>query len=344
MPMGKFKDATESAAGYGWAGNLNLNESFSLGLELMQIHYKQKDVDIPLLGPYSSEPGALITEYGLHAKFMKPMSFGSHNGKIYGILGIGSYSVLDAYTAYTAAGSGGVARYEASAIGLNFGGGLDVELAPQWLAGFELRYHMINKDYSILNPTLRITYAFGPAVEPRQQNPRERFPRPKRTSQYRDSESGDELRQTPKMGSIPESDDYQTCLSEARSHISRQDYKSAAQEYTKALGNLEADDNRRVYLYERLGYVAVKAKNYARAKNYYLAAVGAAKMHGVYDKHAVNAYSGLAYCFETTGNIPLAIKNYEKALELTADYAVAGRIEANLKHLRASAQDDFEQE
>lgn len=344
MPMGDFKNTTEKAAGYGFSGDLNKNDAFAVGIELFQIQYKQKDVMIPLVGPIDSYPGALITSYGLRAKYAKPMDFGSEKGKIYGIFGMGSYSVLDAYAAYDAIGSGGVSRVEVSGIGFNIGGGVDVELAPQWLAGFELRYHKI-KDYSILNPALKITYTFGQAVEPKKTYAREEFTERRKPARYSEQEYAYgriDSRDVPEPEAEPETDEYQTYLDNADNYIAQRDYTNARQEYAKALINISVDDNRRVYLYERQGYMAVKEKNVARAKNYYLAAIGAAKMQTVYDKHAVNAYSGLAYCFEKTGNIPLAVKNYEKALELTADDNVARRIEKTLERLRAAPQDELE--
>ncbi len=173
IPMGAFKDTTKSAWGYGYYWDFNANDTAAFGAEISQIGYIQKDYNDSFFGPMSSDPGALITNYGLRAKFAK-RSEGTEKIKIYGILGIGYYSVLDAYAAYTAADSGSAAPLEVSGVGVNIGGGLDIKLTQQFLVGFDLRYHMINKDYSMLNPGLKLTYIFGQTSIPstRKEGPR----------------------------------------------------------------------------------------------------------------------------------------------------------------------------
>ncbi len=294
MPMGNFKNTTEKAVGYGFSGDLNKSDTFAIGVEAFQIHYKQKDYNDPVWDLLPMDEGALITGYGLRAKYAKPMDFGSEKGKIYGIFGIASYSVLDEYAAFKAVTDGtftGLSSLEVSGIGFNIGGGLDVELAPQWLAGFELRYHKI-KDYSILNPALKISYTFGQAVEPKKTYAREEFTerrKPVRSSEQEYAFGRIDSQDVPELGAAPESDPYQAYLDAAENYIAQKDYTSARQEYAKALVNVSVDDARRVYLYERQGYMAVKEKNIAGAKNYYVASIRAAEMQRADDKHSVNA-------------------------------------------------------
>lgn len=81
------------------------------------------------------------------------MDFGSKKGKVYGIVGIASYSSV----ALTPDAMGVVESL--SKIGLNLGAGCDMEIAPQWTAGLEVRYHMV-KDFNTFAPMLKVAYSF----------------------------------------------------------------------------------------------------------------------------------------------------------------------------------------
>ena len=80
--------------------------------------------------------------YGVRGKYIKPMDFGSTKGNIYGILGIASYNwSTDPKTTTD------------SEIGFSLGVGAEMEIAPQWLIGLEVRYHMV-KDGSTTDDSL----------------------------------------------------------------------------------------------------------------------------------------------------------------------------------------------
>lgn len=130
---------------------------------------------------------------------------------------------------------------------------------------------------------------------------------------------------------------YEDRLAAAAGYVSSGEYGPAGQEYARAAAGLPENDGRRVFLYERRGWLAQKTGDYRKARDLYMAAVAAARKAAVYDSATVNAYAGLAYCFEKLDNIPLAIRNYERALDLTDSQGVRNRIEKALRRLRASA-------
>lgn len=133
---------------------------------------------------------------------------------------------------------------------------------------------------------------------------------------------------------------YADYLAAAGEALAKKDYSGAEGEYTRALASLPGNDKRRVFLYERRGWVALKLKDLPKARDFYLAAVTAAKQMELYDKDTINAYCGLAYCFEKLENIPLAIKNYERALDLTANAGVKREIEKTIRRLQAALPQD----
>ncbi|OGR69220.1 MAG: hypothetical protein A2179_06740 [Elusimicrobia bacterium GWC2_63_65] len=130
---------------------------------------------------------------------------------------------------------------------------------------------------------------------------------------------------------------YEDRLASADRYVSQKDYPEAAEEYSAALASLKESDARRIFLFERRAWLALKENNVEGARDLYLAAISAAKQLGVYDANTVNAYCGLAYCFEKLENIPLAVRNYERAMDITASAGVRSAIEKTLRRLRASA-------
>ena len=126
---------------------------------------------------------------------------------------------------------------------------------------------------------------------------------------------------------------YQDYLTAAEEFASRKNYTAAGRAYGKAMAAVPAQDSRRVFLYERLGWLAMKEGDLVKARDLYLAAVSAAKQAGIYGTNAVNAYCGLAYCFEKLDNAGLAIKYYERALELSGSESTRRGIEKTLKLL-----------
>jgi hypothetical protein len=130
---------------------------------------------------------------------------------------------------------------------------------------------------------------------------------------------------------------YEDHLAAADRYISQKDYPEAGEEYSLALAALPETDARRIFLFERRAWLALKEKSVEEARDLYLAAITAAKQLGIYDANTVNAYCGLAYCFERLENLPLAIKNYERAMDITASAGVRSAIEKTLRRLKASA-------
>lgn len=129
--------------------------------------------------------------------------------------------------------------------------------------------------------------------------------------------------------------DYETCIAQAKSMVAQQEYKSAAEEYNKALMALSGDDSRKVYVYERLGWLAVKDKDYDGALGFYQTAIYQAEKLDMSDRLTVNSYRGAAYCQEKDGDIKGAVENYEKALKLTKSKAVKSDIKKKLALLKA---------
>ncbi|MDO8803128.1 MAG: tetratricopeptide repeat protein [Elusimicrobiota bacterium] len=130
-----------------------------------------------------------------------------------------------------------------------------------------------------------------------------------------------------------ESDVYKDYLNDAKEAVSRKDYAGAGRIYAKAMAAVSGHDERRVFLFERRGWLAMKEGDEARARDYYLAAISAARQTGSYDTNAVNAYCGLAYYFEKLGNVNVAINYYKRALEICASETTRREIEKNLYRL-----------
>ena len=128
---------------------------------------------------------------------------------------------------------------------------------------------------------------------------------------------------------------YQDYINTAEEFVSRKNYYRADQVYAKALASIPADDGRRVFLYERRGWLAMKDGNLVQARDLYIAAIAAVRHAGSYDKHAVNAYCGLAYCFEKLDNISLAITYYKRALDISVNESTRREIEKNLERLES---------
>lgn len=126
---------------------------------------------------------------------------------------------------------------------------------------------------------------------------------------------------------------YQDYLEAADGYISQKDYKNAATEYAEALKALPENDKRRIYTFEQQGQISAKLKDISKAKEFYLAAITTAKKLNVPDSGVINSYLGLAYCFEKSGNIAPAIKNYEKALELSTSDSTKIKIRGIIEKL-----------
>jgi len=128
-------------------------------------------------------------------------------------------------------------------------------------------------------------------------------------------------------------DQRRNSLKQADEFFARKDYTDASAEYKNALALLPETDKRRIYVYERRGQIELKGRSVAKARDFFLAAIQTGKKLGVSDTNVVNAYLGLAYCFEKRGNTGAAIKNYERAMDLSASPATRSRIKSLLKKL-----------
>jgi len=98
---------------------------------------------------------------------------------------------------------------------------------------------------------------------------------------------------------------------------------------------LSGADSRKVYVYERLGWLALKENDISGAQTFYVTAAYQAEKQELSDKNAVNAYRGAAYCYEKDGDLPSAVENYEKALKLTTSKAVKRQIKKKLLQLKS---------
>jgi len=145
IPVGDFKDAAKSSPGLNVYGDYKINDMFTGGLEVGHMLGYESKAD--------SGTDYLCTTVGLRGRYVHAMDFGPKKGHVYGIVGIASYiwstdpdSSLDT-----------------TKIGFNLGGGADVEIFPQWLAGIDLRYHMVKMggvDANSFTPTLKVAYTF----------------------------------------------------------------------------------------------------------------------------------------------------------------------------------------
>jgi tetratricopeptide (TPR) repeat protein len=121
----------------------------------------------------------------------------------------------------------------------------------------------------------------------------------------------------------------------AAKHTALKHYASATKEYNKALTVLADDDSRKVYIYERQGWLALMSSDVASAEGFYLAAIYQAEKIEAYDKSAVNAYRGAAYCYEKDGDISSAMENYQLALKHATDKGTQADIRKKLQRLQA---------
>lgn len=126
---------------------------------------------------------------------------------------------------------------------------------------------------------------------------------------------------------------YDAYMEYAEDYLSQRDYENAFIQYGNASKSISVDDERQVYILERQGLTLIKRKNCKRAKRFYAAAIRIAKKLKVADKNVVNAYSGLAYCQEKSGNTDWAATNYKKALKLTDDANLKTKILKRLEKL-----------
>ncbi len=149
IPMSSdFKDY-KSSLGFNVYGDYKINDTFAAGLELGDTFAYTYKADT------SIKENELVC--GVRGKIGKSMDFGSKKGNIYGIVGIASHRA-------SSAGYKTVTK-----VGYNLGAGAQMEIAPQWLVGLEVRYHafkMTDQDtgeslnINGIAPTLTVGYSF----------------------------------------------------------------------------------------------------------------------------------------------------------------------------------------
>ena len=123
-------------------------------------------------------------------------------------------------------------------------------------------------------------------------------------------------------------------LGAAKRYAARRQYRSAAAEYGAALPFLPAGDARAVYLLERQGAMVLRTGSEAKAGEHFLAAIAKAKELNASGNDLANSHLGLGYCLEKAKDIPGAIANYEKALELSGSAKVKARIAETISDLK----------
>jgi tetratricopeptide (TPR) repeat protein len=220
----------------------------------------------------------------------------------------------------------------AARAGYNLRFARDLDGLAGFAAGLGLAFNKLAFDYALtpfgeLGYTHKLSLAFKFGAAPGERYAEEK--RPAKAVQDLELEVADELEAEP---SEP-ADQCQGCLAPADKYFAQKDYKSAALEYKRSLGLLSGTDSRLIYVYERQGQIELKGRNIPKARDFFLAAIQTGKKLKVSDTNVVNAYLGLAYCFEKNGNTDAAIKNYERAMELSASPATKTRIKTILRKL-----------
>jgi tetratricopeptide (TPR) repeat protein len=133
-----------------------------------------------------------------------------------------------------------------------------------------------------------------------------------------------------------DSGDLKFHLAAADKYSAGKKYRSAAAEYGAALGFLPEGDARAVRLLERQGAMMLKVRREPAAREYFRAAIKKAGDLNTTGDGLADAYLGLGYCLRKEKNIPEAITNYEKALELTDSGTVKAKISATIDSLKKS--------
>ena len=144
IPTSDFGDYFKSSLGFNVSGDYKISDMFSAGVEIGDaLGYKWKE---------DTNNKYMILTYGVRGKIVKSMDFGSKKGDVYGIVGISNYSLT------TSPDVGGETK-----IGYSFGAGAQMEIAPQWLVGLEVRYHLLKVhevDLNTIAPALTVGYSF----------------------------------------------------------------------------------------------------------------------------------------------------------------------------------------
>lgn len=134
------------------------------------------------------------------------------------------------------------------------------------------------------------------------------------------------------------SGDLEYHISAAKRYAAKKQYKSAAAEYGAAVPFVPAGDARAVQFLERQGAMLLRSGAEPKAKDAFSAAIDKAKALKAGGNDLANAHLGLGYCLEKAKNIPEALKNYEKAKDLTTSPKLKTRIAKTIADLKAAKQ------
>jgi len=138
----------------------------------------------------------------------------------------------------------------------------------------------------------------------------------------------------PVAAETDDAEGYEGHIEYAEDYFSQGNYEKALGEYSSAMKALPENDERIISVLERKGMVFTKQKNYQRAKGAYASAINVSKNIGANPPAVVNSYLGLAYALEKSGNTASAIKNYERALQLTTTPATKEKVRRILQRLK----------
>lgn len=222
---------------------------------------------------------------------------------------------------------------------LGYNSGRSKNTGPGVSAGLGLSFLKFSLDYAFspfgdLGDTHRISLAvrFGKERELNAISPR-----PARTILKNPEPLDEEMPETdPQVESASQETTatYSDLLANADEDFANNELDGAFSWYGKASESIPADDKRQVHILARQGLILTKQSNCTRAKKFYAAAIKAGKTHNMRGKDMANAYSGLAYCQEKSGNLDWAAANYRAAIVATDDAALKAKLQKYLTVLK----------
>ncbi len=129
-------------------------------------------------------------------------------------------------------------------------------------------------------------------------------------------------------------DEAATLIGLADGKMEQEDLEAAKASYLKAYDLLPDADERRVQVSERLGNIMSRDNKVRVAKRLFMQAISLAKKNNNGGKYLADAHNGLAACLEKEGRTDMAVRNYQKAAQLTTDKAAQARIRAHIRELK----------
>jgi len=163
MPSGDAGDTVDSGMAFGLDyDGYKINDMWSIGGAFSYISSPEKT---------TAGIDYTLSAWGVspHAKYSTEVAMGSKKLNVYGLAGLGLYSVTAEASAL-----GVTVEATDSKFGFNLGGGADVEVAQNILLGLEVRWHHVFSAQSVVNddgttgknavnnitPALKIAYVF----------------------------------------------------------------------------------------------------------------------------------------------------------------------------------------